>query len=170
MTRWLPFAAALGMGSALASDVPLYRDASRTIQERTEDLLSRMTQTEKVGQLSQGVVRSHVADTQAYAEEIRSGAVGSYILGLGSDDPAIRNALQEIAVKQSRLGIPLMFGFDTIHGLRTVFPIPLALSCTWNPALFERLEAVAARESRAAGIDWVFGPMCDLARDPRGVA
>jgi beta-glucosidase len=167
MTRWLPFAAALGMGSAIASDVPLYRDASRTIQERTEDLLSWMTQTEKVGQLGQGVVRSRVADTQAYAEEIRSGAVGSYILDLRSDDPAIRNALQEIAVKQSRLGIPLMFGFDTIHGLRTVFPIPLALSCTWNPALFEKLEAVAARESRAAGIDWVFGPMCDLARDPR---
>ena len=124
-----------------------------------------MKPDEKVGQLSQGVTR--VADTQAYAGPIRSGAAGSYILGLGTDDPAMRNALQEFAVKKSRLGIPLIFGFDTIHGLRTVFPIPFALSCAWDPALFEQLETVAAPESRAAGIDWVFGPMCDLAVDPR---
>jgi len=112
-------------------------------------------------------LRPGVADPNAYIQPIRSGAIGSYILSLGSDDPAARNTLQEIATKQSRLGIPLIFGFDTIHGLRTVFPIPLAISCTWDPALFEKLEAVAARESRAAEIDWVFGPMCDLARDPR---
>ena len=162
---WLFVAMALARDSAPAGDLPPYRDASKTVDERVADLLSRMTPDEKVGQLSQGVTR--VADPQAYAQPIRSGAVGSYILGLSADDPAMRNALQEFAVEQSRLGIPLMFGFDTIHGLRTVFPIPLALSCAWDPALFERLETIAARESRAAGIDWVFGPMCDLARDPR---
>jgi len=167
MTRWLTFVVVLAMGSALAGDLPLYRDASKAIEERIEDLLSRMAQGEKVGQLSQGVIRPGVADPKAYAGSIRSGAIGSFILGLGSDDPTVRNTLQEIAIEQSRLGIPLIFGFDTIHGLRTVFPIPLAVSCAWDPALFEKLEAVAARESRAAGIDWVFGPMCDLARDPR---
>jgi len=86
-------------------------------------------------------LRPGVADPNAYIQPIRSGAIGSYILSLGSDDPAARNTLQEIATKQSRLGIPLIFGFDTIHGLRTVFPIPLAISCTWDPALFEFLSS-----------------------------
>ena len=167
MQRRCILIAALTAALLKADDIPVYRNPSKTIEERTEDLLSRMTQAEKVGQLSQGVLRPGVADPNAYIQPIRSGAIGSYILSLGSDDPAARNTLQEIATKQSRLGIPLIFGFDTIHGLRTVFPIPLAISCTWDPALFEKLEAVAARESRAAGIDWVFGPMCDLARDPR---
>ena len=167
MQRRCILIAALAAALLKADDIPVYRNPSKTIEERTEDLLARMTQAEKVGQLSQGVLRPGVADPNAYIQPIRSGAIGSYILSLGFDDPAARNALQEIATKQSRLGIPLIFGFDTIHGLRTVFPIPLAISCTWDPTLFEKLEAAAARESRAAGIDWVFGPMCDLARDPR---
>ena len=167
MTRWAPIAVALATSSAIAADLPLYRDPARTVEERTQNLISLMTLTEKVGQLSQGVIRPAAADPQTHADPIRSGAVGSYILALGSDNPAVRNALQDIAVNKSRLGIPLVFGYDTIHGLRAVFPIPLAVSCAWDPALFEKLETIAAAESRAAGIDWVFGPMCDLARDPR---
>jgi beta-glucosidase len=167
MLRMIVFALVLTVALAQAEETPAYRDSSKTIAERTEDLLARMTVAEKAGQLSQGVVRPGKTHPRLYADAIRTGAVGSYILNGGSCDPKMRNSLQEIAVTQSRLGIPLIFGFDTIHGLRTIFPIPLAVSCSWDPALFEKLEAVAARESRAAGIDWVFGPMCDLARDPR---
>ncbi len=79
----------------------------------------------------------------------------------------MRNKLQHIAVEQSRLGIPLIFGHDVIHGFRTVFPIPLAQACAWEPELFERTQTIAAREAAAAGIDWTFAPMVDLARDPR---
>jgi hypothetical protein len=157
----------LALGSLSADELPLYRDPIRSIAERTEDLLARMTLAEKIGQLTQGVVRPGGSEMTASIEAIRSGRVGSYILGLGLDDPTARNKLQEVAIKESRLGIPLIFGFDTIHGLRTVFPIPLAVSCAWDPGLFQELEGIAARESRAAGIDWVFGPLCDLARDPR---
>jgi beta-glucosidase len=96
-----------------------------------------MTLAEKIGQLTQGVVRPG----------------GSEMTALGLDDPTARNKLQEVAIKESRLGIPLIFGFDTIHGLRTIFPIPLAVSCAWDPGLFQELEGIAARESRAAGID-----------------
>ena len=78
-----------------------------------------------------------------------------------------RNGLQHIAVEQSRLGIPLIFGHDSIHGFRTTFPIPLAQACAWEPELFERTEAISARETAAVGIDWTFAPMVDLARDPR---
>lgn len=165
--RAVALVALLGHFSTQADEMHVYQDPSKPIPERTEDLLARMTLAEKVGQLSQGVIRPGRADPRAHADLIRSGAIGSYILSLGSDDPTARNALQEIAIKHARLGIPLIFGFDTIHGFRTVFPIPLAVSCAWDPALFQELETVAARESRAAGIDWVFGPMSDLARDPR---
>src|SRR6202000_590272 len=70
-------------------------------------------------------------------------------------------------VEQSRLGIPLIFGHDSIHGFRTVFPIPLAQACAFDPDLFRRTQEISARESAAAGIDWVFSPMVDLGRDPR---
>lgn len=157
----------LALSSLSAHELPLYRDSARPIAERTDDLLARMTLAEKIGQLTQGVVRPGGSEMTASIELIRSGRVGSYILELGLDDPTARNKLQEVAIKESRLGIPLIFGFDTIHGLRTVFPIPLAISCAWDPGLFQELQVIAARESRAAGIDWVFGPLCDLARDPR---
>ena len=101
-------------------------------------------------------------------DRLRKGEIGSF---LGSDatveSPLMRNNLQHIAVEQSRLGIPLIFGHDVIHGFRTIFPIPLAQACAWEPELFERTETIAAREAAAAGIDWTFAPMVDLARDPR---
>ena len=77
------------------------------------------------------------------------------------------NQLQRIAVTQSRLHIPLLFGYDVIHGFRTIAPIPLAMSCSWDPELVERTQAMAAREARAAGVDWAFAPMVDIARDAR---
>ncbi len=144
----------------------IYEDASQPVEKRVNDLLKRMTLDEKIGQLWQ-IDWARSLDPQVVAR-LQHGEVGSF---LGSDatveSPVMRNKLQHIAVEQSRLGIPLIFGHDAIHGFRTVFPIPLAMACAWEPGLFERTETVAARESSAAGIDWTFAPMADLARDPR---
>ena len=82
-------------------------------------------------------------------------------------DPAEINRLQRLAVEGNRLGIPVLFGFDVIHGLRTIFPVPIAMAASWDPETIERGQAVAARESRAVGIHWAFAPMVDIARDPR---
>ena len=75
--------------------------------------------------------------------------------------------LQSLAVNKSRLGVPLLFGFDVIHGHKTIFPIPLALSCTWNPDAVERSARIAAKEATADGLNWTFSPMVDICRDPR---
>lgn len=151
----------------LGDSVP-YRDASLAVEQRLEDLISRMTLEEKLGQLSQGVVERTKKDVlKTYAEEIAQGRVGSYISNQMPAGPQLRNQLQRIAVERSRLGIPLLFGNDVIHGCHTVFPSSLGLACAWEPELFEKAQSVAAREARAEGIDWVFAPMCDIAMDPR---
>ena len=77
------------------------------------------------------------------------------------------NELQKIAVEESPSGIPLLFALDVIHGYRTIFPVPLAMASSWDPAVAERSQAVAAKEARAAGLHWTFGPMLDIARDAR---
>ena len=82
-------------------------------------------------------------------------------------DPAEINRLQRLAVEGSRHGIPALFGFDVIHGLRTILPVPIAMAASWDPETIERGQAVAAREARAVGIHWTFAPMVDIARDPR---
>ena len=82
-------------------------------------------------------------------------------------DPAEINRLQRLAVEGNRLSIPALFGFDVIHGLRTILPVPIAMAASWDPATIERGQAVAAREARAVGIHWTFAPMIDIARDPR---
>jgi len=144
----------------------VYEDASRPVEKRVEDLLKRMTIDEKIGQLWQ-VDWPHTLEPQTMAR-LRDGTIGSY---LGSDvvveSPIVRNQLMHVAIEQSRLGIPPIFGHDVIHGFRTAFPIPLAQACAWEPDLFERTTAIAAREACAAGIDWTFAPMVDVARDPR---
>ena len=129
------------------------------IDQRVEDLLSRMTIDEKVGQLVQ-----YSGFIQDSAHWIREGRVGSLLNVVGA---AYTNGIQRIAVEESRLGIPLIFGLDVIHGYRTVFPIPLATASSWDPDLVTRIEAIAAREARAAGVHWTFAPMVDIARDPR---
>lgn len=98
-----------------------------------------------------------------HEDDIRAGRVSSYLL----DDPETANRLQKIAVEESRLGIPLLFGLDVIHGYRTVFPIPLAETCSWDTELFEASARVAAREASARGVRWTFAPMVDVARDAR---
>ena len=125
-----------------------------------------MTLAEKIGQLQQ-LDRNTNAPAD-FSDQLRSGAVGSFLGGSELiETPVQRNGLQHIAVEQSRLGIPLIFGHDSIHGFRTTFPIPLAQACAWEPELFERTETISARETAAVGIDWTFAPMVDLARDPR---
>lgn len=144
----------------------VYEDPSQPIQKRVNDLLKRMTLEEKIGQLWQ-------SDTPADADivmapKLRAGQVGSFLGGSSViETPILRNKLQRIAVEQSRLGIPLIFGHDAIHGFRTIFPIPLGEACAWEPELFEHTQTISARECTAAGIDWTFSPMVDIARDPR---
>jgi len=144
----------------------VYEDSSQPVQKRVADLMKRMTLAEKIGQLQQLDRNTNAAAN--FTDQLRSGAVGSFLGGSELiETPVQRNGLQHIAVEQSRLGIPLIFGHDSIHGFRTTFPIPLAQACAWEPELFERTEAISARETAAVGIDWTFAPMVDLARDPR---
>ena len=144
-----------------------YLDPSRPVEERVSDLLGRMTLDEKAGQLTMGPMHTP-AQVEEQVEASRHGTIGSLILDSGPDvSGALANRLQRAAVEDSRLRIPLAFGYDAIHGYRTIFPIPLALGCTWDPALIEAAQAVSARESRAAGVNWVFTPMSDIALDAR---
>ena len=97
-------------------------------------------------------------------EALGQGLAGSLLF---VTDPAETNRLQRLAVEGNRLGIPALFGFDVIHGLRTILPVPIAMAASWDPETIERGQAVAAREARAVGIHWAFAPMIDIARDPR---
>ena len=135
-----------------------YNRWPKKIRRRAKDLVKEMTLEEKVGQMVQSI------RTEDIDEQIRSGAVGS-ILSLTEREEV--NRLQRIAVEESRLGIPLIFGLDVIHGQNTIFPIPLAQACTWNPLLIEEAARVAAAEAAVAGVDWIFAPMVDICRDPR---
>jgi len=132
-------------------------------EERINALLARMTLEEKIGQMSQSTsMRSPISDR--IKDEIRQGRWGSF---LNAGGPADRAEAQRIAVKESRLGIPLLFGRDIIHGYRTIFPIPLGQSASWDPELIKEAARIAAQEGAREGIRWTFAPMIDIARDPR---
>jgi beta-glucosidase len=131
-------------------------------------LMAKMTLDEKIGQLNLltpggGIATGAVVSSDVEAK-IRAGNVGGLFGVIGVDK--IRQA-QELAVKNSRLKIPLLFGSDVIHGYKTTFPIPLGLSCSWDMKLIERSARIAANESTADGLNWTFSPMVDVARDPR---
>ncbi len=131
------------------------------------DLMSRMTLEEKIGQLNLLPLGSEITGPQVYKDaetQIQKGEVGGVF---NTYTPAAVRKLQSLAVNKSRLGIPLLFGFDVIHGHKTIFPIPLALSCTWNPDAVERSARIAAKEATADGLNWTFSPMVDICRDPR---
>jgi beta-glucosidase len=138
--------------------------ATADVTPRVEELLRRMTLDEKIGQLTQIGGITFTPDAPKPEEAVRKGLAGSV---LWVSTPAEINRLQRIAVEETRLKIPLIFGLDVIHGFRTLFPMPLALAASWDPALIERVQSIAAREARAAGIAWTFAPMVDIARDPR---
>ena len=130
-------------------------------------LMNKMTVDEKIGQLNLvtpgGAVTGAVVSKDV-DDKIRQGMVGGLF---GITGPEKVRQAQGIAVQHSRLHIPLFFGLDVIHGLQTVFPIPLAMSCTWDTVLIEKAARIAAREASADGLDWTFSPMVDIARDPR---
>ncbi|HJQ22567.1 MAG TPA: beta-glucosidase BglX [Blastocatellia bacterium] len=134
------------------------------IEERINKLIAQMTLEEKLGQLQ---ILDGEADGKyrpEHLEMVRQGRLGSTLNVRGAKRV---NELQHIAVEQSRLKIPLLFGFDVIHGYRTIFPISLGEAASWDPAAVERAAAVAAAESAAAGVRWTFAPMLDVARDAR---
>lgn len=133
--------------------------SDQEIEQRVNDLLKKMTIEEKTGQLTQ-----YAGNNPQTMEMIKQGKVGSLLGVLGAD---AANAAQRAAVEGSRLHIPLILGYDVIHGYRTVFPVPLAGAGSFDPELIERAERVAAKESTASGVKWVFAPMVDIARDPR---
>src|SRR5215468_9282688 len=134
-------------------------------EQRAQALLKQMTLDEKVGQLNQsaGVVMPMLG-SQKPDDLITQGRVGSV---LWLTDVKEINRLQHLAVEKSRLHIPILFGFDVIHGYRTVFPVPLAMASSWDPSVEEQAQHYAAEDARAAGIQWTFTPMLDIARDAR---
>ncbi len=149
----------LGASAAVHAQAHL---SDAEVHARADKLLGQMTPEEKAGQLSQLFLFAKPDGTME--GRIAQGQVGSLLF---VTDPAVINHLQHVAVEQSRLHIPLIFGFDVIHGFRTIFPVPIALAASWDPGLAEMAQAAAAKEARAVGIHWAFAPMVDIARDPR---
>ena len=144
------------------SDTRKDLDESQPIEAKIDSILVLMTLEEKIGQLQQLAIRRYVHDS--VCDLVRQGKTGSLINAESLDT---RNRMQKIAVEESRLGIPLIFGRDVIHGYRTIFPIPLGQAASWNPELVEKAARIAAMEASSEGIDWTFAPMIDICRDPR---
>ena len=145
---------------------PVYKDASAPEELRVNDLLSRMTLHEKVMQLNQYTLGRNNNVNNIGEEVIDIPAeIGSLIYF--DTDATLRNIMQKKAVENSRLGIPILFGYDDIHGFKTLYQISLGQACSWNPELVEKMCAHSAREARRSGVDWTFSPMIDVARDPR---
>jgi beta-glucosidase len=138
-----------------------YLSAQHNIENRIENMLSKMSLRQKIGQMNQ--VNARKPDERLY-QQIRDGEVGSI---LNAEDPALLNQLQKIAVDESRSGIPLVFARDVIHGFKTIFPIPLGQAASFNPQIVEESSRIAAIEASENGIRWTFAPMMDISRDPR---
>lgn len=144
------------------------------IEKRIDELLSKMTLQEKIGQLNQ--IKAPLTDNEEIFQMIREGKIGSFIMATtahaGNDNTAgveniLINKMQKIAVEESRLGIPIIYGRDVIHGHHTVYPVPLATAASFNPQLIEKCYRNIAREASADGVHWTFSPMLDLSRDAR---
>jgi beta-glucosidase len=141
--------------------------ADAQLEAKVDSVLSEMTLEEKIGQMT--LYTSHFDQTgptvrEGYKEDIRNGKVGAIFNAYGAE---FNRELQKIAVEETRLGIPLLFGYDVIHGHKTIFPIPLGETASWNPELMEETARVAALEATAQGLHWTFAPMIDVSRDPR---
>jgi beta-glucosidase len=148
--------------------VQINKATQNDIEAKIENLIQKMTLEEKVGQMAQYSIRGLNEDKLGPIEQqIREGKVGSFLNLTVKNGAIVRNKLQKVAVEESRMHIPLIFGFDVIHGYRTMFPIPLGQSCSWNPQLSQKAASIAAMEASAGGQDWTFAPMVDIARDPR---
>lgn len=149
-----------------SNTIPDYKNSKFPIEKRIDDLLKRMTQEEKIMQLNQYLFGKNDNLNNFEKEKNRiPPTIGSCIYS--SKDSRLRNRLQRYAINESRLGIPILFGYDAIHGYHTIYPIPLAQGCTWNPNLIEEACKMTAREAYEGGVNWTFSPMIDIARDPR---
>jgi len=152
---------------ASAQHTPPVKGKEAKMDAFISTLMQKMTLTEKIGQLN--LVTSDMDLTgplirENYKGDIRNGNVGGIF---NAYTPAFVRKLQDLAVKETRLHIPLIFGYDVIHGHKTIFPIPLGLSCTWDMDLIRQSARIAAEEASADGLNWTFSPMVDIARDPR---
>ncbi|OGU83080.1 MAG: glycosyl hydrolase [Ignavibacteria bacterium RBG_16_35_7] len=134
--------------------------AQENYETKIEEFISKMTLDEKIGQLIQ-----RIGVNEEIEKSIREGKVGSLLFGIHSPEEA--NRVQKIAVEETRLGIPLLFANDVIHGYQTIFPIPLAEASSWNPELIKKACEIAAFEAASDGTNWTFAPMVDIVRDPR---
>jgi beta-glucosidase len=155
------------IGSALLLSHLSWAQTDTKMNAFVTGLMARMTLEEKIGQLNLPSIGFDVTGpilSQNVHENIRKGNVGGVF---NTFTPQAVRKLQDIAVKETRLKIPLLFGFDVIHGHRTIFPIPLGLSASWDTAMIRRTARVAAEEAAADGLNWTFSPMVDIARDPR---
>ncbi|HEY0308415.1 MAG TPA: beta-glucosidase BglX [Acidobacteriaceae bacterium] len=150
-------AAAMTATAALSQATPPPVDAK--VEARAQALLKQMTLDEKLGQISQLFWDKTLKD-----DRLRKGELGSYLF---LTDAHEINRVQHVAVEQSRLHIPLLIGFDVIHGFRTIFPVPIATAASWDLELNRKIQSAAAAEASAVGINWAFAPMVDIARDAR---
>ena len=155
------------ISQVLCSCTSGHREYSDEIDRKVDSLLSLMTLDEKIGQLT--LYASDINPTGPHKtsfceDEISNGHVGGVFNVLGTDNAY---KLQSLAVNNTRLRIPLLFGFDVIHGFKTIFPIPFAEACTWNPELIKKSASFSAKEAAAWGLNWTFNPMVDVTRDPR---
>jgi beta-glucosidase len=162
--KLIVFSTILMVGMACSSETS---KETGNMDKKVDELMSKMTLEEKLGQLNlpgAGDITTGQASNSDIASQIKEGAVGG-LFNIKSVSK-IRE-VQRIAVEESRLKIPLIFGMDVIHGYKTAFPIPLALSCTWNRNAIEEVARISAVEASADGICWTFSPMVDISRDPR---
>src|SRR6476661_9659606 len=148
----------------LAAIAPARSQRPRDVEREVNALIAKMTLAEKLGQLQQLDGEANGNFRPEHIDLARKGLLGSTLNVRGAQRT---NELQRVAVNESRLKIPLLFGFDVIHGYRTIFPIPLGEASSWDPAAVERSSRIAAAEAAATGLKWTFAPMVDIARDPR---
>lgn len=156
----------LALSASLYAGTPIYKDAGAPVDLRVEDLLSRMTLREKIFQISQGFTGTN-DNPNNVMENFKNFPPETGSLIYYSNTSELGNMLQKKAVEETRLGIPILFGYDAIHGFITEFPIPLAQAASFNTELAGKANEICARECYDAGVHWTFSPMTDIARDPR---
>lgn len=150
-----------------AGSLSAQKTSVQNIEPRVEALLARMTVDEKIGQLTQmpgDISTGTDVAKDDLLNQIRSGKIGSILSHTNFQN---KITMQRVATRETRLGIPIIFGFDVIHGYKTIFPIPLAQAASWEPDMIERIERIAAEEAAADGQHWTFAPMVDISHDPR---
>ena len=155
------FSVGLLLAAVMSSCTQKQQGSDVLVEEKINALLSQMTLDEKIGQMNQLSFNGNVEEMIPFIKEGKTGSLFNVV------DPVQANALQRVAVEESRLGIPLLMGRDVIHGFKTVMPIPLGQAATFDPQVVEEGARVAAVEASSTGVRWTFAPMIDIARDPR---